>query len=163
MDLLTQGFIAGVAAQSVRAKRVPVENLKKLSWTAFFAGFLPDADLFIYSEARPVTTYLYHRHFSHSLFFVPFGALLIALLFYYLFKKSVNLKELYIFSFLGILTHGLLDCNTSYGTQLFWPFSSIRISWDAVALIDLFYSVPLVLAFYFGLKGQRFIIRYFFG
>ncbi|MFN8369549.1 MAG: hypothetical protein U0T83_02865 [Bacteriovoracaceae bacterium] len=65
---------AGVAAPKCKGKKVPIENLKKLSWAAFFAGFLPDADLFIYSAARPC----YHLSLS-SIFllptlFVPFGA-----------------------------------------------------------------------------------------
>ena len=43
------------------------------------------------------------------------------------------------FSTLGILTHGFLDACTSYGTSLFWPFSSTRVSWNVISIVDPFF------------------------
>ena len=34
----------------------------------------------------------------------------------------------------------------AYGTMLFAPFSDMRVAWDAVGIIDPFYSIPLLLA-----------------
>jgi inner membrane protein len=44
----------------------------------------------------------------------------------------------------GFATHGLLDACTSYGTQLLWPFSDARISWDLIFILDPLYSLILL-------------------
>lgn len=51
---------------------------------------------------------------------------------------------------LVIGTHPLLDVFTSYGTQLFLPFTNTRYALNGVAIIDLFYSGALVVALFFG-------------
>lgn len=96
----------------------------------------------------------FHRQFTHSLIFIPVGALICALVFYQLmnfrwFKKkwpaaSLSFKQIYLFSFLAYATHGLLDACTSYGTQLLWPFSDERFAWNTVSIIDPMFTVPVV-------------------
>ena len=45
---------------------------------------------------------------------------------------------------MGYSTHGLLDACTSYGTQLLWPFSNERISWNNISIIDPIFTIPLL-------------------
>jgi inner membrane protein len=47
--------------------------------------------------------------------------------------------------FWAIITHPLLDTCTTYGTQLFEPFSSYRASWNNIAVADPLYTVPFLL------------------
>jgi inner membrane protein len=44
---------------------------------------------------------------------------------------------------IGYATHGLLDAFTSYGTQLLWPFSDLRVAWDWIPIVDPIYTIPL--------------------
>jgi inner membrane protein len=37
----------------------------------------------------------------------------------------------------------LLDAFTSYGTQLLWPFTTLRVAWDWMAIVDPIYTIPL--------------------
>ncbi|WP_020537210.1 metal-dependent hydrolase [Lewinella cohaerens] len=46
--------------------------------------------------------------------------------------------------FWAILTHPLLDACTTYGTQLFEPFSTIRIAWNVVSVADPLYTLPFL-------------------
>jgi len=46
--------------------------------------------------------------------------------------------------FWSIFTHPLLDCCTTYGTQLFQPFSDYRVGFNNVAVADLFYTLPFL-------------------
>jgi inner membrane protein len=48
--------------------------------------------------------------------------------------------------FFAILTHWLIDACTSYGTQIFEPFSSYRISFNNIAIVDPLYTLPLLFA-----------------
>src|SRR5690606_28518211 len=42
------------------------------------------------------------------------------------------------------VTHPILDCFTSYGTQLFQPWSDNRIAWDTISVVDPLYTVPFL-------------------
>jgi inner membrane protein len=53
---------------------------------------------------------------------------------------------------LALFTHPLLDVFTTYGTQLFAPFSRQRFAWDGVAIVDPLYSLVLAAALVFGLR-----------
>ncbi len=108
------------------------------------AGMAPDLDVFIRSDTDPLLFLEFHRQFSHSLIFIPFGALFCALVFYPFARKKLTFSKIYLFSFLAYATHGLLDACTSYGTQLFWPFSNQRISWNTVSIIDPLFTLPLI-------------------
>jgi inner membrane protein len=53
--------------------------------------------------------------------------------------------------FWALITHPLLDLFTSFGTQLLLPFSAHRFALSAIPIIDLVYSVPLLLSIIWGL------------
>lgn len=47
--------------------------------------------------------------------------------------------------FLTIVTHPLLDSCTTFGTQLFQPFSDYRVAFNIVSVADPIYTVPFLL------------------
>ena len=104
MDPITQGTVGAAFAQSTANKN----NILRIGVIGFLAGLAPDLDVLIRSSNDPILFLEYHRQFSHSLFFIPFGSLIVALLIFPLIKKSMSLKTVYIASFLGYATHGLL-------------------------------------------------------
>ncbi|MEZ4872073.1 MAG: metal-dependent hydrolase [Bdellovibrionales bacterium] len=125
------------------------------------AGMAPDLDVLIRSSEDPLVYLEFHRQFTHSLAFIPIGGFICALVFYLIFKSwRDDFKGLYLYSVMGYGTHGLLDACTSYGTQLFWPFSSIRISWDTISIIDPIFTLPLIVCVGLTLwkKQKRFAI-----
>ncbi len=119
MDPLSQGTVGAAFAQSAANKN----NIFKIGIIGFIAGLAPDLDVLIQSSNDPILSLEYHRQFSHSLVFIPIGSLVVALLIFPWVKKTMSFKLVYLVSFLGYATHGLLDACTSYGTLLFWPFS----------------------------------------
>jgi len=150
MDPISQGTVGAAFAQSTANK----SNIIKIGIVGFLAGLAPDLDILIRSSNDPILFLEYHRQFSHSLFFIPFGSLIVALLILPLIKKSMNLKTVYVASFLGYATHGLLDACTSYGTQLFWPFSNHRFTWNNISIIDPLFTIPILI-----LMGTAIITR----
>ena len=152
MDVLSQAVLGASLSQSI-AK----DKSKQLSALLIgaFAGMAPDLDVLIYSKDDPLLFLEFHRQFTHSLFFIPFGALLCALLFYPFIKNKLSFKQIYLFSFLGFATHGLLDACTSYGTQLFWPFSEQRISWSIVSIVDPFFTIPIIIGIVFSVYRKN--------
>ena len=157
MDPITQGAFGTIFAQTM-------SNKKKIlvgSIVGCFAGLAPDLDIFIRSASDPLLKLEYHRQFTHSIIFIPIGALAVTLFSRLLFRKYLSWREMYLFSFFGYATHGLLDACTSYGTQLFWPFSDERISWNYISVVDPFLSIPVILAIIFAIIMKNKLINFF--
>jgi len=142
MDPITQGVVGAALAQT---KGEP-KTLAKAGIIGAFAGMAPDLDVLIRSSTDPLLVLEYHRQFTHSLLFIPFGALICALVFYPLTANRwrLSFKSIYLWSLLGFATHGLLDGCTSYGTLLLWPITDHRFSWDIISVIDPLFTLPLL-------------------
>lgn len=142
MDPLTQGVFGALAAQASSSKHL----MAKASVIGAAAGMAPDLDVLIRSSSDPLLFLEFHRHFTHSLFFIPIGALICAGIFYLILAKrwQLSFKQIYLWCFLGYATHGLLDSCTSYGTHLLWPISDVRTAWDLVSVIDPLLSAVLL-------------------
>jgi inner membrane protein len=142
MDPLTQGTIGAVLPQASGKK-----NLGIIALLGFLSGMAPDLDILIRSSTDPLLSLEYHRQFTHSLIFIPFGGLICALFLFVVFKKisPFNFKKTWVYCTLGYGTHGLIDACTSYGTLLFWPFSDMRIAWNNISIIDPLFTLPLIL------------------
>tara|TARA_B100001996_G_scaffold363656_1_gene332098 strand:- start:262 stop:1011 length:750 start_codon:yes stop_codon:yes gene_type:complete len=65
------------------------------------------------------------------------------------------MKTVYVASFLGYATHGLLDACTSYGTQLFWPFSDERVTWNNISIVDPIFTLPIAVLLIIAIITRR--------
>jgi inner membrane protein len=151
MDTITHGLLGAAAAQALFAKQLP----RSAALIGAVAGMAPDLDLFMSSGTDPVAGLLYHRQFTHSLIFIPVGALLIALLFLWMKPFRGARLAVYGSALVGYGLHGLLDACTSYGTLLFWPFSDRRIAWDVIAIVDPIFSVALLIGVLWTLIARQ--------
>ncbi|NKB98640.1 MAG: metal-dependent hydrolase [Pseudomonadales bacterium] len=156
MDPVTQGALGAIFAQLPQTKETRVkEKMVTATWLGCAAGMAPDLDVFIQSPTDPLLFLEFHRHFTHSLIFIPIGAAIVALVLYRLVQHKLNLREAYFASLLGYATHGLLDACTTYGTQLFWPFSDERIAWNNVSVVDPMVTLPLLALVILAAKLKR--------
>ncbi len=144
MDPFTQGVLGAAAAQ-IPANR---ERVRTAALLGLLGGMAPDLDVLIRSSNDPLLFLEYHRQFTHALAFIPFGGLIVALVLHPLLaeRRGLQFFHTWLFCTLGYATHGLLDACTTYGTQLFWPFSNARVAWNVISIIDPLFTVPLALA-----------------
>ena len=156
MDPVSQGAVGAAFAQSAAKK----ENIILIGFIGFLAGLAPDLDVLIRSEDDPILFLEYHRQFSHSLFFIPIGSFFVALFIFPFVRSLISLRMVYIASFLGYATHGLLDACTSYGTQLFWPFSDQRITWNNISIVDPIFTVPIVILLAIAITKRKRIFSF---
>jgi inner membrane protein len=157
MDPISQGTVGAALAQSTANKN----NIIKIGIIGFLAGLAPDLDVFIRSSTDPMLSLEYHRQFTHSLFFIPFGALIVTLVIFPLVKKSLSLKTVYVASFFGYTTHGLLDACTSYGTLLFWPFSNERVTWNNISVVDPIFTIPVLVLVATAIITRKLLFSFF--
>ena len=160
MEPVTQGILgACFACLFVKKKKIRFDSkynsdLKLASITGLTGGIAPDIDVFFRSESDPLFFIEFHRHFTHSLIFVPFGALLVSIFLFLLFKGKKSFKKIYFYSTLGFLSHGILDACTTYGTSTFWPFSDYRVSLNIISIVDPIYTFILLIFLIISLKTK---------
>ncbi|PWQ95349.1 metal-dependent hydrolase [Leucothrix arctica] len=142
MDPITQGAFGAVFAQLHGRKK----DIAKAGVIGALAGMAPDLDILIRSMNDPLLALEYHRHFTHSLLFIPFGGLIVSLVLHPLLGRRWGLSFLQtlLWCIIGYATHALLDACTSYGTQLLWPLTNTRFSWDIISVIDPLVTVPIL-------------------
>jgi inner membrane protein len=142
MDPLTQSLLGAVAVQAAFTGRVG----RAAVLLGMVGGELADIDVVMGGLADPALPFEWHRHFTHSLIFIPIGGAIAALPFY-LFRKFREKPWLtYAATTLAYATHGLLDNCTSYGTHLLWPFVSERTAFDCMSIIDPIFTGLLIVA-----------------
>lgn len=122
------------------------------------SALLPDIDHIPLRLLGPMAYLQYHRGITHSIFGAPFLGLLFSGIVYCFIKRSrvLGYTKLFLLSIIGIFTHIFLDLITSYGTQIFAPFSSKRYSLDLIFIIDFYFtSIILIPLLVFSFKKKK--------
>jgi len=151
MDPITHGLIGATSTVIVAQK----DKLRTVSLVGAAGAMLPDLDVLINSASDPLLQLEYHRQFTHSVLFAPFGALVTAIILWWFIRKRLTFRETYFYSLLGMATAGIADTFTSYGVQLLWPFTDDRFAWNLISVFDPLFSLGLFLAIAFALYRRN--------
>lgn len=150
MDPLSHALLGAASAQSFsRANR----GAATLAGVA--GALLPDADILIGSDADPLLTLEFHRQFTHSIAVAPLGALIVAALLWFAFRRRIPLGHLYWPALAGFVSALLLDACTSYGTRLLWPFTERPFAASIVAVIDPVFTIVLLIGVVVAYRAAR--------
>lgn len=142
MDSLTQAALGAAVGEAVLGKKIG----NKAPILGAIIATIPDLDVFLmplFNEFQKISV---HRGYSHSIVFCLLGAFLFAYILSRIkWTKEVPYQRLWLLSFFALFTHVLLDAFTSFGTQLFLPFTDWRVSFDSISIIDPVYTLPLLI------------------
>lgn len=117
-------------------------------WGAL-ANNAPDLDVFPGIFQSVPDALLSHRGFTHSILFALLGPPLLAWLFQRIFrKKDYGFRTWYLVFASGFFAHIILDSFTNYGTGWFEPFSHYRVSFNTIFVLDPFFTLSLLIAFF---------------
>ncbi len=131
---------------------------KGMAWGLFF-GTLPDLDIIFSGFFDQADRLKWHRGLSHSILAMVVGSLLFAKPLSMLHRESgVSVRRTFWFIFLVWSTHVLIDVFTTYGTQIYEPFSDRRVSLSNLFIIDLFFTLPLLVCL--GVRLWRVLWRF---
>ena len=141
MDSLTQIVLGASVAEATLGKKI---GNKAIALGAL-AGTIPDLDIISGFFVDDLTASVMHRGFSHSIFFPFIAAPILAWIFKKIYNNFTNVRfyDWLKMFFLAIITHPLLDAQTTWGTQLFWPFEW-RIAIENIFIIDPIYTLPFL-------------------
>ena len=115
---------------------------------AALAAASPDIDVIFCHN--PLQFLLLHRGITHSLAAAPLIGLLLALLSWPMWRARTqahwSFAKVWLFMVCMVLLHIWLDIITTYGTMIYLPFSHERVRLNAVFIIDLLLTLPLLWA-----------------
>lgn len=157
MDSLTQAALGAAVGEAVLGKKIG----NKAAIVGAITATVPDLDVLLMPLFDDYQRISVHRGYSHSILFCVLGAFLFAYILNRVkWTKEVSFRKLWLFSFMALFTHVLLDAFTSYGTQLFLPFTDWRVSFDSISIIDPVYTLPLLVGvllsiFYFKKNDKK--------
>ncbi|PQJ34165.1 hypothetical protein BSZ35_05705 [Salinibacter sp. 10B] len=139
MDSLTQITLGAAVGEAVAGRKA---GTNAPLWGAFL-GTLPDLDVLANPFLTEAQALAFHRGPSHSLFLTILLTPLIAYGLSRLHTDGPSWQRWSLMVGSVLLTHIGLDCLTSYGTQIFWPFSRTPAIIGSIFIIDPLYTVPL--------------------
>jgi len=140
MDSVTQITLGAAVGEAVAGREA---SAKAPLWGAFF-GLLPDLDVLANPLLTEVQALTFHRSATHSLVFVLGITFCAAWGLRRLYPNEATTARRWGALIAAVLlTHIGLDCLTTYGTQVFWPFSSYPVIYGIIFIIDPLYTIPL--------------------
>ena len=152
MDSITQAVLGAAIDEAVLGKKIG----NKGAMLGAIVATIPDLDIALYLFYDKFEMLSIHRGFSHSIVFSILGAFLIAYVLQRIkWTNQISYQRLWIFTWLALFTHALLDTFTAYGTQLLLPFSDARLGFDSINVVDPVYTLPLII----GLTCSLFIYK----
>lgn len=142
MDSLTQFTLGAAVGELVLGKKA---GRKAALWGGF-VGTLPDLDVLADPFLSEIQALSFHRGISHSLLFTVLAAPLLGSMISRIHQTpNVTWRAWSQLVFWCLFTHIILDCFTTYGTQIFQPFSDYRVILGSIFIIDPLYTVPLLM------------------
>ncbi|MBK1830124.1 metal-dependent hydrolase [Verrucomicrobiaceae bacterium R5-34] len=143
MDSLTQAALGALCGELTLRKQL---GWKAPAW-GFFFGTLPDLDVIASPFLEPLERLGWHRGLSHSVLVMIVATVVFGYLLAKLHRnKGVTPVQAGGFVFLTWSTHVAIDCFTTYGTQIYEPFNNARVAWNNMSIIDLSFTVPMLIA-----------------
>ena len=151
MDSVTQLTLGAAVGEAVLGHRV---GKKAPLWGAVL-GTLPDLDVIANPFLTEMQALAWHRSMTHSILFVVAMAPLLGWAIRRVHRDDDvpwTRWALLVGACLG--THVALDVLTTYGTQVFWPFSTYPLIVGSVFIIDPLYTVPLATGLLVSLRWR---------
>lgn len=157
MDSITQAALGAAIGEATLGTKIG----RKGALIGAVVATIPDLDVLLtpfFDELQKVSI---HRGYSHSILFCLIAAfILMALMNRWKWMQGISNQRLWWFNFLVLITHVLLDAFTTYGTQVFLPFTDLRVSFDSINIVDPVYTLPLLIGvgisiFYFSKSDTK--------
>ena len=149
MDSLTQIILGAAVGEAVLGRKI---GNKAMLYGAI-AGTIPDLDVLASFFTDTVSALEIHRGFTHSIFFsVLFAPILAFIVTKY--ETYKNFKSWTLLFFWAFITHPILDAQTTWGTQLFWPLD-IRLAFKNIFVVDPLYTLPFLVFLILAMRQKK--------
>ena len=149
MDSLTQIVLGAAVGEAVLGRKI---GNKAMLYGAI-AGTIPDLDVLASFFTDTVRALEIHRGFTHSVFFSLLFAPILAFI-VTKYETYTNFKNWTLLFFWAFITHPILDAQTTWGTQLFWPLD-IRLAFKNIFVVDPLYTIPFLVFLILAMRQKK--------
>jgi len=152
MDSLSQIVLGAAVGEITFGKRL---GNRAILWGAI-AGTIPDLDVLANVFVKDELARLHlHRGWTHSMWIQIPLSWIFARLTFRIAKDTASMQRWWLFWYLAFITHTLLDCCTTYGTQLMAPFSDTLVGFNNIAVVDPFWTLPFMILLVIGMFFKK--------
>lgn len=135
MDTITHTLFGVGIFQSVNKEKMSKKEKYALLVTSIGASQIPDIDVISQLWDTTGQYQMWHRGITHSIFLAPIWALFFYLINRYIFKiKGI---QSYFIALLAVFIHNTSDVFNAWGTGYLEPFSTVRLTFGTVPIVDL--------------------------
>ena len=158
MDTLTHalsGMLAARASHKPDNQKNKPLSLRTRMAAGFLASAFPDID-FIFWFFGDLTYLNHHRGMTHSIILLPVWALILSLIFAWLWRGRYVWQAFYAVSAIGLGMHIMGDVITTYGTMILSPLSTAKFVIPLTFILDPWFTgiILLALLLAWGFKQQ---------
>jgi inner membrane protein len=137
MDTITHTLFGLTAYGAVNKENMSKHEKHALLFTSVAGSNIPDIDVIMrVTEIGRIMDLMWHRGITHSFIFIPIWTFFLIFLCSLIWKVT-NKKIIYVTLF-SVSFHVLSDLLNTWGTGVFEPFSSVRISLGILSIVDSF-------------------------
>jgi inner membrane protein len=141
MDSLSQIVLGAAVGEVLLGRKLG----NKAQLLGAIGGTLPDLDVllspFISDE---ITKLQIHRGYSHAIVIHLLLSYPLAKWCHSKWKDLISYRRWYLFWSSVLITHALLDCCTTYGTQLLLPFTDFLVGFNNITVVDPLWTLPFM-------------------
>ncbi|NEU31963.1 metal-dependent hydrolase [bacterium LRH843] len=134
MDTITHTLFGIGIYKAINKEKMSKKEKQALLLTSIGASQIPDIDIISQLWDTAGQYQMWHRGITHSVFLVPVWAFLFFVI-NYLFFRLKNWRFFWI-ACLAVFTHNTSDVFNAWGTGYLEPFSTIRLSFGTIPIID---------------------------
>jgi inner membrane protein len=152
MDSLSQIVLGAAVGEVLLGKKLG----NKGQLLGAIGGTLPDLDVLLnplFSDE--ITKLQIHRGYSHAIVIHLLLSYPLAKWCHNKWKDLISFRRWYIFWASVLITHALLDCCTTYGTQLLLPFTDYLVGFNNITVVDPLWTIPFMLLLLVALFLKR--------
>jgi len=152
MDLLTHAAAGALLGEAFFRNRLG----RAAPILGAVAAVVPDLDVVAgLFSSDPLVNLNVHRGATHSLLFVPLGAILVAVAATLVTRRRFPVVWCFLVALAGGAAHLVLDLATSYGTMILWPWDYTRWALDWFCFIDPYLLAILAVTLILVWRRQR--------
>ncbi|WP_400243667.1 metal-dependent hydrolase [Niallia sp. JL1B1071] len=145
MDTITHTLFGVGIYQSVNKEKRSKKEKYALLLTSIGASQIPDIDVISQLWDTTGQYQMWHRGITHSIFLAPIWALFFYIINRFIFKiKGI---QSYFIALLAVFIHNTSDLFNAWGTGYLEPFSTVRLTFGTVPIVDLVIWFIFLLAF----------------
>jgi inner membrane protein len=153
MDTVTHTLFGLTLYGAANKLNMDKSQKRALLFTAIVGSQIPDIDVVVnLTENGRIMQQMWHRGLTHSFFLIPVWGVIIYLLSRLLFK--VRDRRLFNWALLAVFIHDTSDLFNTWGTGFLEPFSSYRVTFGTISIVDFVFWFFMLAGFIVSRKKE---------